>query len=33
MKKLGMVFGAAAVAVVAGCKDPDYRRAGAPAQN
>lgn len=30
MKKLGMVFGAAAVAVVAGCKDPDYRRAGAP---
>ena len=33
MKKIGMVFGAAAVAVVAGCKDPDYRRTGEPAQN
>ena len=33
MKKLGMVLGVAAVAVVAGCKDPDYRRAGASAQN
>jgi LysM repeat protein len=33
MKKLGMVLGAAAVAVVAGCKDPDYTRGTEPAQN
>ena len=33
MKKIGMVFGAAAVAVVAGCKDPDFKRSYAPAQN
>ncbi len=31
MKKLAMALGAAAVAVVSGCKDPDYRRAGASA--
>lgn len=29
MKKLAMTFGAAAVAVICGCKDPDYRRGGA----
>ena len=29
MKKFGMVLGAAAIAAIAGCKDPDYRRAGA----
>ena len=33
MKKFGMVLGAAAVAVVAGCKDPSYNRAGAGSQN
>ena len=33
MKKIGMVFGAAAVAVVAGCKDPDFKRSGASSQN
>ena len=33
MKKIGMVFGAAAVAVVAGCKDPDYKRSNEPSQN
>ena len=33
MKKLGMVLGAAAVAVVAGCKDPNFARTNAPAQN
>lgn len=33
MKKLGMVLGAAAVAVVAGCKDPDFKRAHTPVQN
>ena len=33
MKKLGMVLGAAAVAVVAGCKDPDFKRAHTPSQN
>lgn len=33
MKQFGMVFGVAAVAVVAGCKDPDFKRSGAPAQN
>ena len=33
MKKIGMVFGAAAVAVVAGCKDPDYKRSNEPTQN
>lgn len=33
MKKFGMVFGVAAVAVVAGCKDPNYNRAGAGSQN
>lgn len=33
MNKFGMVLGLAAVATLAGCKDPDYRRAGAPAQN
>ena len=31
MKKFGMVLGAAAIAAIAGCKDPDYKRAGAPA--
>ena len=29
MKKFGMVLGAAAIAAIAGCKDPEYRRAGA----
>ena len=33
MKKFGMVFGVAAVAVVAGCKDPDFKRSRTPAQN
>ena len=34
MNKFGMVIGVAAVAVVAGCKDPDYKRGGMPtAQN
>ena len=28
MNKYGIVFGAAVVAVVAGCKDPDYKRDG-----
>ena len=31
MKKFGMVLGAAAIAAIAGCKDPNYKRAGAPA--
>ena len=31
MKKFGMVIGAAAIAALAGCKDPNYKRAGAPA--
>ena len=31
MKKFAMVLGAAAVVVVAGCKDPDYKRDGATA--
>ena len=31
MKKFGMLLGAAAVVAIAGCKDPNYRRAGAPA--
>ena len=33
MKKLGMVLGAAAVAVVAGCKDPDYTRGTESSRN
>ena len=33
MNKLGIVLGVAAVAVVSGCKDPNYSHAGAPAQN
>ena len=33
MKKFGMVFGVAAVAVVAGCKDPNYGHAGVGSQN
>ena len=33
MKQFGMVLGVAAVAVVAGCKDPDFKRSSAPAQN
>ncbi len=33
MKKLGMMLGVAAVAVVSGCKDPDYKRAGSSVQN
>ena len=33
MKKFAMVLGAAVVAVVAGCKDPNYRRSGAATQN
>ncbi|MBQ6914402.1 MAG: LysM peptidoglycan-binding domain-containing protein [Kiritimatiellae bacterium] len=31
MKQFGMVLGAAAIAALAGCKDPNYRRGGAPA--
>ena len=31
MKKFGMVLGAAAIVAIAGCKDPNYKRAGAPA--
>ena len=31
MNKYGIVFGAAAVAVIAGCKDPDYKYTNAPA--
>ena len=31
MKKFGMVLGAAAIAALAGCKDPNYKRAGASA--
>jgi len=30
MKKLGMVLGAAALAAIAGCRDPNYKRDGAP---
>ena len=30
MKKFGMVLGAAAIAAIAGCKDPNYRRGGTP---
>lgn len=30
MNKYGIVFGAAAVAVIAGCKDPDYKYTNAP---
>ena len=33
MKKFAMVLGAAAVAVVAGCTDPDYKRGGVATQN
>ena len=33
MKKFGMVFGVAAVAVVAGCKDPNYSHGGVGSQN
>ena len=28
MNKFGMVIGVAAVAVIAGCKDPDYKYGG-----
>ena len=31
MKKFGMMLGAAAIVAIAGCKDPNYKRAGAPA--
>ena len=31
MKKFGMVLGAAAIAAIAGCKNPNYKRGGAPA--
>ena len=31
MNKFGVVLGIAAVATLAGCKDPDYKRGGAPA--
>ena len=31
MKKFGMVLGAAAIVAIAGCKDPNYKRAGASA--
>ena len=30
MNKYGIVFGAAAIAVIAGCKDPDYKYANRP---
>ena len=33
MNKYGIVFGAAAVAVIAGCKDPGYKSANTPSQN
>ena len=33
MNKFGMVLGVAAVATLAGCKDPDYARPGAQVQN
>ena len=33
MNKYGIVFGAAAVAVIAGCKDPDYKYTNTPSQN
>lgn len=33
MKKLGMVLGVAAVATLAGCKDPDYKRDNSGSQN
>ena len=33
MNKFGMVLGLAAVATLAGCKDPDYKRANTPVQN
>ena len=31
MKKFGMVLGATAIVAITGCKDPNYRRDGAPA--
>ena len=31
MKKFGIVLGTAAIVAIAGCKDPNYKRAGAPA--
>ena len=33
MNKLGVVFGVAALAVVAGCKDPNYVNRNGKAQN
>ena len=33
MNKLGMVFGLAAVATLAGCKDPDFKRSSCESQN
>ena len=33
MNKFGVVIGIAAVATLAGCKDPNYERSGTPAQN
>ena len=33
MNKLGVVLGIAAVATLAGCKDPDFKRSGTTAQN
>ena len=33
MNKFGVVIGIAAVATLAGCKDPDFKRSGTPAQN
>ena len=33
MNKFGVVLGIAAVATLAGCKDPDYKRSGVTAQN
>ena len=31
MKKFGIVLGAAAIVAIAGCRDLNYKRAGAPA--